>query len=243
MKVSVCLCTYNGSRYIVQQLQSILSQLTKDDEVLIFDDKSSDGTVSLIESLSDDRINLYVNEINYGYVKNFEQAIIAATGDVIMLADQDDIWPVGRANLMIKELLDSQKEVVVGNFSEFFDAKGQLSLQSPANKVSLRANKRNLKKIISVLLGIGTPYFGCCMAFKKDFISKIIPFPSVVESHDIWIALNGNYYNQILHIENIVLYRRLHDNNLTKDNRSTYFKIRSRIKRLISIIIIYLRKI
>ncbi len=75
MKISVCLATYNGEKYIKEQLNSILSQLGNDDEIIISDDHSTDNTIEIIKSLEDDRIKIFVNNLEKGYSKNFENAI------------------------------------------------------------------------------------------------------------------------------------------------------------------------
>lgn len=83
MKISVCLATYNGGKYIKEQLDSILSQLDTTDEVIISDDGSSDNTLEVIKKLNEDRIKIVPNKLEKGYSKNFENAISHASGDII----------------------------------------------------------------------------------------------------------------------------------------------------------------
>ena len=91
-KISVCIATYNGERYIREQLDSILSQLSLDDEVIISDDGSKDSTIEIISSYLDSRIKVFKNNGKHGYVGNFENALNHSSGDFIFLSDQDDIW-------------------------------------------------------------------------------------------------------------------------------------------------------
>ncbi|MEK5777350.1 glycosyltransferase, partial [Acinetobacter nosocomialis] len=100
--ISVCLATYNGEKYIVEQLTSILSQLSPTDEVIISDDHSTDETLLLIKSLNDPRIKIITNELGKGYTKNFENAINHSSGDYIFLSDQDDVWVENKVELMMK---------------------------------------------------------------------------------------------------------------------------------------------
>src|SRR5450759_5141604 len=90
--ISICMASYNGSRYIERQLLSILCQLGEADEVILVDDHSSDATLEVVERLSDKRIKIYRNGSNEGVLRTFERAIGLASGDIIFLSDQDDVW-------------------------------------------------------------------------------------------------------------------------------------------------------
>ena len=115
MKVSVCLATYNGEKYIYDQLISILKQINKNDEVIISDDCSSDSTISIIKSLNDKRIRIFHHErIACGYKgtmktcylvgKNAENALQHARGEYIFLADQDDVWHKNKVSVCFSYL-------------------------------------------------------------------------------------------------------------------------------------------
>src|SRR5437879_6214343 len=95
MRLSIAMCTYNGARFLKEQLDSIASQTCSPDEVIVCDDHSSDGTVQVIERFASGApfpVKLQVNETNLGSTKNFEKAIGLCQGEVIALADQDDVW-------------------------------------------------------------------------------------------------------------------------------------------------------
>ena len=104
MKISVCLASYNGAQYIEEQLKSILPQLNPTDEVILSDDHSADNTVQLVQALNDPRIKLIQNEGERGYTRNFENALNHATGDILFLSDQDDVWHDDKVKIMLKEL-------------------------------------------------------------------------------------------------------------------------------------------
>ncbi|MFD2145292.1 glycosyltransferase [Mucilaginibacter antarcticus] len=112
-KVSVCLASYNGEKYIVEQLKSILSQLNSNAELIISDDGSSDETLNLVNSFQDDRIKVYQN-VSKNLIKNFENAIRKATGDVIFLSDQDDIWVADKVVKMMA-FIDQGYDIVVSD--------------------------------------------------------------------------------------------------------------------------------
>ncbi len=105
MTTAVVMCTYNGEKYIQEQLESILFQTRKTDEIIIQDDCSSDGTVDIIKNYIEehglfDRWKLYINEENLGWKKNFITAMGRATSDLIFLSDQDDIWDKDKICIM-----------------------------------------------------------------------------------------------------------------------------------------------
>ena len=99
-RVSVCMATYNGASFVSAQIESILAQLVDDDELVIVDDASTDDTVAVVESIGDPRIRIIRQNVNQGYVRTFERALREATGDVLLLSDQDDLWLPGRRDLL-----------------------------------------------------------------------------------------------------------------------------------------------
>ena len=103
-RVSVCMATYNGATYVGEQLRSILDELDDQDEVIVVDDASSDATVDVINALDDPRVRVHLQPRNRGYVRTFERAMGLATGDVVMLADQDDVWVAGRRKMLLDGL-------------------------------------------------------------------------------------------------------------------------------------------
>src|SRR5712672_3180024 len=103
-RTSVCMATFNGETYVGRQLQSILDQLSADDEVIVVDDCSTDGTVEAIKRLNDPRIAVHVNDRNRREVYSFSRAISLARHQAIFLSDQDDVWLPGRVALMRQAL-------------------------------------------------------------------------------------------------------------------------------------------
>jgi len=127
MNVSVCIATYNGEKYIKEQLTSILIQLEDTDEIIISDDSSTDQTVEIIKSLDDKRISIFEHQIFKSHVYNFENALKHAKGDYIFLADQDDIWLPGKINktlslLQNNDLVLSDAIVVDENENILFES-------------------------------------------------------------------------------------------------------------------------
>jgi glycosyltransferase involved in cell wall biosynthesis len=105
-RCSICIATYNGEKYIQEQIESILCQVDVNDEIIVSDDNSTDNTLAIVKSFNDDRITIYVNQGCKGYTGNFENALKYARGEYIFLADQDDIWVMGKVTKCLAYLQD-----------------------------------------------------------------------------------------------------------------------------------------
>src|SRR5690554_1480606 len=101
--ISVCIPTYNGEKYLVEQIQSILTQLGESDEIIVSDDLSTDSSIDILQNLQDSRIRILRNSKNLGPIYNLERALAEAKGDFVFLSDQDDIWEIGRASCRERE--------------------------------------------------------------------------------------------------------------------------------------------
>ncbi len=236
--VSVCLASFNGEKFINEQLDSILRQIKSTDEIIIVDDCSTDTTVTTILKLNDQRIRLISNKANLGVNRSFGLAIEIAKNDIIVLADQDDIWIEGRLTLILNKFHNRHFTLVCGN-SIYIDNNRQETEALIGNLISVDSKKpfTNLFRIFN-----GTaPYYGCTMAFSKDLKTLVLPFPRLIESHDLWIAKCAILINRIIHLEEPILYRRIHGSNASVISRKFRSKIYSRIIFFISIIIILKR--
>jgi len=235
MNISVCMATYNGEKYLSEQLKSILRQLGPKDEVIIVDDFSTDGTIKVIQDFKDNRICLKINDKNHGHVYSFNRSIQLSSNDIIFLSDQDDIWINNRVEIMKNRLTLTHNFLVTGNF-ELMTIDGNLHFLKNTN-ISVESSNDNFKNIRKIFLG-NVNYFGCAMAFRKELKNVILPISSFVESHDIWIALAANLMGLNDHINEVTLIRRIHGNNVTDPNRSFFIKIKTRIEFILSIIIL-----
>jgi glycosyltransferase involved in cell wall biosynthesis len=179
--ISVCIATYNGADFIIRQLESVLKQIGSDDQVVIIDDCSKDNTVQIIKDTYGDRIEVHVNEQNSGAIKSFERAISKATGDIIFLCDQDDIWLENKVQTVLSTFEQTDAALVVHD-AYVTDGEGNI-LNTSWNEY----NNNREQGIIGNIIKNG--FTGACMAFKRDLVKKIIPFPPNIEMHDQWIAL------------------------------------------------------
>ena len=214
--VSVCMAAYNGERHIKAQLQSILAQLEAEDEVVVVDDASTDGTRECVRALGDSRIRLIEHSRNLGVSRTFEDAICAGLGEILFLSDQDDLWATKKLATMLRAFqLIPAVDVVVSD-AALIDENGSLLAKS---YYAQRGKFRS-----SVLPNIfRCSYLGCTMAFRSRIRAKILPFPARADVlHDVWIgAVNSLSGGKTLYLDHpLVLYRR-HEGNATGNKRLT----------------------
>jgi glycosyltransferase involved in cell wall biosynthesis len=199
------MATYNGEKFIAQQISSILCQLGKRDELIVSDDGSTDATCAIVKSFQDARINLIYSPNPGSPVRNFEHAIRHARGDHIFLADQDDIWEPHKLHVQ-SGLLDNF-DLVVSDCC-LIDAEGNPLADS---FFMLRGSGPGFWKNI-----YKNTFLGCCLAFRSTLLKKIVPFPAGIAMHDIWIGLIAELYGTTYFCsDKLVRYRR-HDNTLTQ---------------------------
>lgn len=223
VRASICMATYNGSRFIDEQLRSILDQLGPHDELIIVDDASPDDTVAQIAEFTDPRIRLIQAASNQGYVRSFEQAALASRGQVIFLSDQDDVWVEGRLEAMLDAL--ESAAVVASNF----DVLGG-GVRPDIPRLRAADSNRHRANLFGILVGYRA-YYGCCMAFRREVLSSFAPIPAYLhESHDLWLAVLGNTAGSIRHLDASTLLRRLHADNATPRGwRSLRVVLRARV--------------
>jgi len=221
--VSVCMATYNGEKYLAEQLESILSQLSEDDEVIISDDGSSDKTIEIIKSFNDSRIKIFENQKFKSPIFNFENALKYAKGEIIVLADQDDIWKRDKIKTIKKYMQDY--DLVISD-ADIIDEKGNILRES---FYALNDSRNGFVKNI-----LQNSYLGCTMAFNRKVLEKSLPFPKDIPMHDWWIGLIGELFGEVCFLKDKLIYYRRHGNNFSfsseKSRYSFWKKIDFRIK-------------
>jgi glycosyltransferase involved in cell wall biosynthesis len=208
IRVSVCMASYRGASYVLEQLESILEQLEVNDEVVIVDDASPDNTVETIRSIADPRIRLIESPGNRGYVRAFETAVLASRGEYVFLSDQDDVWVPGRVAAMLTAL--KSVRVVASNF-EILGGDSRPWIPPLRSTWDARPGAN----LFGIMVGYRA-YYGCGMAFRRDMVPIFTPIPPYMrESHDLWLAICGNLAGSVGHLEQATLLRRLHETNET----------------------------
>jgi len=214
MKITAAVCTYNGEKYIQEQLDSILNQSVKVDEIIICDDRSSDKTVAIVNALAASHpgiIQFHINEENLRVNKNFEKAISLSTGDLIFLSDQDDVWEQDKVQKILQVF--GQNPTAQGVFSNahLIDDEGnRRGTQSLWDNVLFIENAiKGPKELYGYISNIRNMVTGATLCIKKETRDMIFPFPdSKAMYHDEWIALILASRNTLFYTtERLISYR------------------------------------
>lgn len=226
--ISICIATYNGERYVRQQLESILPQLSVEDEVVVSDDGSTDGTLDILSSFNDSRIRVFCHQRRkeaavWDYVThNFENAITHTQGDFLFLSDQDDIFLPNKIEKMY-DVLNNGATLAICD-CRICDADLNILRSSMFDECVTRT-------YIDAFLHFRM--LGCCMAFRRELLAKALPFPRTKVGHDLWLFLMAKHYGSIIYInEQLHLYRR-HETTVTTaggiSNYSVWFRLYYRL--------------
>jgi glycosyltransferase involved in cell wall biosynthesis len=203
-KISVCMAAYQGERYIAAQLRSILEQLAELDEVIVVDDFSSDGTCAAIRAIGDARIRLIKRDVNQGVARSFEEALSLASGDIIFLSDQDDLWMPDKVTKTLDVFRKDAAVTLVATDASLMDERGD---ETGSSYYAERGRFRH--GFLTNLLCC--KFLGCTMAFRSEVLAKAMPFPPSSDVlHDIWIgAVNSLKGGKTCYIDQpLVKYRR-----------------------------------
>lgn len=225
MKISVAMCTYNGAKYVEEQLASILKQSLLPSEIVISDDGSSDGTVDIIETFwsqknesfpqaSEVTLTLIKNPLSLGVTKNFEQALLACRNPILALSDQDDIWQPDKLDKLVPLFEQDPKLLLVFTDSRLVDAAGKslgvTSFQALVVSESERsAVSSGNSQSVFLRRNLAT---GATVLLRRDLLDLATPFPEEWV-HDEWLALVASFAGQVRMSEECLIDYRQHGNN------------------------------
>lgn len=208
LSVSVALATYNGRRFLPEQLASLVAQHRRPDELVVCDDRSTDGTLELLEDFARTApfpVRIHRNEKNLGVLRNFEKALSLCEGDIVFLSDQDDVW------------LPEKIGEVVGIFEATPAALAVINdkLIADENLVPTGAT------MLGNIRGFGSPdgnfVAGCCSAFRREWLSIALPIPKGAIAHDTWlVGLAHRLGVASIHEKPLQYYRR-HGSNVSQN--------------------------
>ena len=230
--ISVAMATYNGEKYILEQLESIFKQTVTVDEIVIVDDCSQDSTVSLIKDFMERHsmcnIRFYENENNLGYKKNFYKALSLCEGEIIFLSDQDDIWKEQKVEVLSKILTEHEEISLVS--SSFMQVDGQ----GNKNDENKKAYQKKIRENELINVPIEDLLFhnvsqGCSMAMKKEIRDIYIEHFKEELPHDRMLNVIASMKKKCYYLNEPLFYYRIHDNNtiglnegLTWKEKNTY---------------------
>jgi len=209
--ISIVLATYNGAQYLREQIDSILCQTIQDFELVVCDDGSTDNTVSLLSEYTqrDERIQVYVNNHNLGFKKNFETAISKSKGKYVALCDQDDIWLPDHLEILLEKMKDDT-QVVCGK--PVFVDENNKELPSEYDYLLMYCYpKSNEDTARHIFLGRST-YQGASMLIRRSFFDKALPIPEGAYYHDSWFAILACFMEGFVFVDKPTMrYRRFSD--------------------------------
>ncbi|MDT7834491.1 glycosyltransferase [Aquabacterium sp. OR-4] len=197
VSVSVAMCTYNGERHLQAQLDSILQQSQLPNEMVIADDGSSDTTQAILgrfAATAPFTVRVIGDRSNLGVTHNFERALRACTGDIVVLSDQDDIWHRDRIATLTQAFRDQPSAGYAFSDAEVFDGAGPPAADSLWQRIGFNAARRhefqNGNQTLALLNG-GNFTYGMSMAIRADCLPWVLPIDSASPSctHDTWSAL------------------------------------------------------
>lgn len=215
--ISIAMATYNGSTFIQQQINSILSQSYSDFELIICDDCSTDNTWNLLNEFAseDSRIHCYQNEKNLGCKKNFEKVISLCSRQYIALADQDDEWTPNHLEYLFNEIEDYQ---IICGCASIIDENNNLTTKTlnDLNFVDFIPNQ-SIEKAYRIFFNSNI-YQGASMLIQRDFLKYALPIPEDVKFHDAWFAALASCFNEkgLKSIHKIITKHRRHSTNTSK---------------------------
>ena len=214
-QIDILMATYNGEKYLREQIESILNQTYKNIRLIISDDCSTDQTREIIKQYEkkDSRIKVYLQEQNLGYLKNFNFLLTKVENNIYMLSDQDDIWLPQKVEKTYKFLKQNNSDLV------FTDL---LVVDEKGNEVNKSFDKlMNLTKKIKKTVGtyklayLYNSVTGCTIMSKKEQLNKILDIPTNSKHvfHDHWIALSVSINGKVSYLEEPLIKYRQHGDN------------------------------
>ena len=213
------MCTYNGARFLPEQLKSIATQERPPDELVVCDDRSSDGTTGILHGFSQSSpfaIRLFVNERHLGSTKSFEKAASLCTGEIVALADQDDIWYPHKLLAIERAFRSSSEPVAAFSDADLMDGSSRpldARLWRAVGFTASEQRKFSDGGAFNVL--VKHPIVtGATMAFRRGLLDFLRPFPSDIV-HDRWISLVLAAVGPTNVIRNpLMKYRKHHDQQI-----------------------------
>lgn len=222
LTTAVVMATYNGERYIREQLISILQQTVQPDNVIIVDDCSTDSTVNIIKEFIAlhglmNTWNISKNSVNIGWRRNFLNLLNKADADLIFTADQDDLWLPNKIEIMLNEFQNNNKiSVLVSDYQEKIESSGK----SAKLKRIVTAGEKKCGQVLFTTQNLLLLRPGCVFAIKKTFVSQINKYYSILSNpaHDVAMWGAALSYSQLYYLaEPTIIFRRHSDSSFQKE--------------------------
>lgn len=206
------MATYNGARWLDLQLRSILDQLAPADELVVVDDGSTDGTLEILEALEDARVRVLRNPANAGVRATFERALREVRGDIVFLADQDDVWLPGKRDALVGAIDADARIVLAIGDAEIVDGNG---VRVASSFMKIRGGFRS--SFAATL--VKNRYLGCALAFRRTLLEQVLPIPPDVPMHDMWIGALAACSGRVAYVDRPLMSYRRHAANVSPGRR------------------------
>lgn len=213
MLISVAMCTYNGGRFLKEQLESINAQTLLPNELVVCDDGSSDDTPSILQKFAESapfQVRIFRNEQNLGSTKNFQRAIELCQGELIALCDQDDVWEPQKLGTLHDQLTRSGAGGVFSD-AELIDNNSQLIGRRLLQSIYFTANEQQrwlADDCLSNLLKKDV-VTGATMLFRSELRSALLPVPDGW-IHDAWFAWMLILHSKLVLVSEPLIRYRVH---------------------------------
>lgn len=214
-QVHIVMATYNGENYVREQLDSLLAQSYGNLSIEVCDDGSTDDTVAVVEEYveRDERVRLFRNPHNLGFVKNFLEGMKRSHAPYVMFCDQDDIWEKDKVELTLKTMKQAEKETPDKPVLVFTDAMDFDSATGEDLGLFHKTSHLDVKKVDTAHLFMENKCIGCTMMMNRYVLSFLEELPDDIRVHDWWIALICSHFGTIRYIPQATLRYRQHEGN------------------------------
>lgn len=222
--ISVAMATFNGEKYILEQLESIARQTLLPGECVICDDGSTDATIELINNFKKKapfEVRLYKNNNRLGLIKNFEKALGLCKGDIVFLSDQDDVWIPEKINIIKSKFINTDAKLIIHDCV-------------PTDSNLNRMNVGSLYDNTYIISGRDNEYIlGCCTAVRRELLDICLPFPELaqeLQGHDGFLHyIAGVTKSRFVNKSKLIFYRRHGANTSGSQASGTSYKLIDRL--------------
>ena len=222
MTVSVIMATYNGEKYIREQLDSIVPFLKEGDELIVSDDESSDSTLDIVRGYQNTCKMIHLTENGHtGSSTNFASAVPKCKGEIVLFCDQVDLWMPEKLETVRKAFEENPKIEMLMHNAGYCDADGNIV---EGDIFSRRHPKHGFMNNL-----IHSAYYGCCMAAKRSFLMCYVPLPDKSVPYDQYFSLIAEHKHVAMFLEDRLIFHRYHGMNQSK-KMTIIHRIRFRFK-------------
>lgn len=219
---NVIMATYNGEKYVVEQLDSIVKQTILPHSIIIRDDCSTDNTCSIIHEYIQNysgsiKFNVIESSRNLGYVKNFEVLSRASDAEIIFFCDQDDVWVKNKAEIILNKINENPSLNLIFSDAKLVNDKLQ-QIGLLWNRIGFNFDK---ERITLARLHKKSVVTGATMACRREFLHSLVPFPEHVP-HDLWLSACSTFEGSIGICREPLIQYRQHANNQIGVNKNNF---------------------